>query len=529
MLFNSYIFIFAFLPSVLALYYLLRRLPNPAWAIGLLIVASLFYYAWWRPVYVLLLLFSISVNYGLGRVLIDGALSRPLARAVLIAGLAFNLCILGFFKYAGFVVSNVDAILGAPWPIPNILLPIGISFITFQKIAFLVDAYNGQVRNFTLLNYALFVTFFPQLIAGPITHHSEIMPQLASAQRRGVADDLAVGLSIFIVGLFKKVMVADGLAVYADAGYATVKAGHPLDMASAWIAVLSYSFQLYYDFSAYSDMAVGLARMFGIKLPVNFFSPYKSASIIEFWRRWHMTLSRFLRDYLYTPLGGNRRGPARRYFNLMITMVLGGLWHGANWTFMAWGGVHGLMLVLNHVWGALPISRNPVMKSRAAHAVAVGMTFIAVSLAWVLFRAETFAQAAAMFGYLFPGPSDPAGLQSLGRFWDAQFHGSSFINWIDWFKPRELWPPVLLADFLSTGLHPVGLLLVVVAVATFTVPNTYEIFRRFDPALGMPDEFKLPAPALRSLNWRVAFVLGGVFVISVLGLSHVSPFLYFQF
>lgn len=529
MLFNSYIFIFAFLPFVLVLYLSLRRLPNPVWAISFIVFASLFYYAWWRPEYVLILLFSISVNYGLGRLLTDCGLPRAAKRIILFIGLAFNIGMLAFFKYAGFLVANADAVFGAAWPIPNIILPIGISFVTFQKIAFLVDAYNGQVRNFTLLNYAFFVTFFPQLIAGPITHHSEIMPQLGPAQRRDVADDLAVGLSIFIVGLFKKVVVADGLAVYADAGYVTLKAGNPLDTASAWIAVLSYSFQLYYDFSAYSDMAVGLARMFGIVLPVNFFSPYKSASIIEFWRRWHITLSRFLRDYLYIPLGGNRRGPVRRYLNLMITMLLGGLWHGANWTFMVWGGVHGLMLAINHGWNALPLSRHPWMNSLPARALSIAITFIVVTLAWVPFRAETFAQVGAMFRYLFPRPHDALGFTSLSRFWSAQFHGQNLINLTDWFKPHELWPAVLPPDFLSTTLHPVGLILLVIGLATFLMPNTYEIFRRFDPALNLPAELKRPERALTRLDWRVAFVLAGAFVVSVLGLSHVSPFLYFQF
>src|SRR5262245_1601463 len=241
--------------------------------------------------------------------MIDGGLSRRQSRAVLTAGILFNICLLGYFKYAGFLVANADHVFGLHWAMPNIILPIGISFITFQKIAFLVDAYRGLVRNFTLLNYSFFVSFFPQLIAGPITHHSEIMPQIGPSQRRDFAADLAVGFSIFVVGLFKKVVIADSLAIYADAGYATVRAGHPLDSASAWITVLCYSFQLYYDFSGYSDMAVGLARMFGFELPVNFYSPYKASSIIDFWWRWHITLSRFLRDYLYIPLGGNRHGP----------------------------------------------------------------------------------------------------------------------------------------------------------------------------------------------------------------------------
>jgi alginate O-acetyltransferase complex protein AlgI len=277
-LFNSYVFIFCFLPLVLAGYALLRGASNLLWPITWLVLGSFFYYAWWRPEFLLLLLFSVGVNFGFGTLIIDGALSRPQSRAVLTVGIIFNLCLLGFFKYAGFFVANVDHIFGLHWAVPSIILPIGISFITFQKIAFLVDAHRGLVRNFTLLNYAFFVTFFPQLIAGPITHHSEIMPQIGPSQRRDLVADVAVGFSIFVVGLFKKVVIADSLALYADAGYAMVKAGHPLDTASAWVTVLSYSFQLYYDFSGYSDMAVGLARMFGFQLPVNFYSPYKAAS-----------------------------------------------------------------------------------------------------------------------------------------------------------------------------------------------------------------------------------------------------------
>jgi len=514
-LFNSYVFIFAFLPLVLAGYALLRRASNLLWPVVWLVLASFIYYAWWRPEFLLLLLFSISVNFAFGTLIIDGALSRAQSHAVLTAGILFNLCLLGYFKYAGFFVANVDYVLGLDWAVPSIILPIGISFITFQKIAFLVDAHRGLVRHFTLLNYAFFVTFFPQLIAGPITHHSEIMPQIGPSVRRDLASDIAVGLSIFVVGLFKKVVVADGLAVYADAGYATVKAGHALDTASAWVTVLCYSFQLYYDFSGYSDMAVGLARMFGFRLPVNFYSPYKSASIIDFWRRWHITLSRFLRDYLYIPLGGNRRGAARRYLNLGIVMLLGGLWHGANWTFVLWGGAHGVMLAVNHAWRALPLSRSFALKTALAQAIAVLVTFTAVTLAWVLFRSETLADAKTMFAFLW---------LIRGQFTDLK----SALALTEWFKPRELWPPVLPPDYLAGSARPAGLFLLCVALATFSVPNTYQIFGRFKPALWLPEETE-GSGILRALDWRVAIIVAGMFLLCVLRLSHVSPFLYYQF
>jgi D-alanyl-lipoteichoic acid acyltransferase DltB (MBOAT superfamily) len=529
-LFNSYVFIFCFLPVVLAGYAILRGAANPLLPIGWLVLASLFYYAWWRPEFLLWLLFSVTVNFGLGKLIIDGNLSQIQSRAVMIGGIVFNLCLLGYFKYTGFFLANINGVFGAHWTVPSIVLPIGISFITFQKIAFLVDAHRGLVRDFTLLNYAFFVSFFPQLIAGPITHHSEVMPQIAPALRRDLAADLAVGLSIFVVGLFKKVVVADSLAVYADAGYAMVRAGHPLDTASAWITVLSYSFQLYYDFSGYCDMAVGLARMFGIRLPVNFYSPYKAASIIDFWRRWHMTLSRFLRDYLYIPLGGNRRGPMRRYLNLGIVMLLGGLWHGANWTFVVWGCVHGLLLALNHAWHELPCGRHPLLNGPAARGFAVLATFVAVTLAWVPFRADNLTDALTMVGYLWPTTSDPHGFPSILRFLDVQFLDLKgfYRTFMEWFRPRELWPVVLPPDYLATAVRPLGPFLLWVSIATFALPNTYQIFRRFDPALGLPKEDP-PRGALSRLDRRVAAVIAGMLVLSILRLSHVSPFLYYQF
>jgi len=528
-LFNSYIFVFCFLPAVLVGYLLLKRISKPFWPIIWLILASFVFYSWWQPEYVLLLLFSVAVNFAFGKLLIDGGLALPQARTVLTVGILFNLCLLGYFKYAGFLVTNVDHLFGAQWRIPNIILPIGISFITFQKIAFLVDAYRGFVRNFTLTNYMFFVTFFPQLIAGPITHHSEIMPQIGPSQQRDVISDFAVGISIFTVGLFKKVVIADTLAVYADAGYSVLKAGQPLDNASAWITVFSYSFQLYYDFSGYTDMAIGLARMFGFRLPINFDSPYKSASIIEFWKRWHITLSRFLRDYLYIPLGGNRRGPTRRYVNLLVVMLLGGLWHGANWTFVVWGGVHGLMLCANHAWRALGGRRVRTIDGSWSRKLAVAITFLAVTLAWVPFRAATLSDAVTMLGYLWPSATDPQGLGSWWALLQSLFRDlQSIVKVSQWFRPREMWPSGLAPDYLATTTWSPGLFILGVALATFTLPNTCQIFARFQPALGLPQDV-LKSRGVAALNWRVAFAIATMFVASVLGMSQVSQFLYHQF
>ncbi|MBI4294369.1 MAG: MBOAT family protein [Betaproteobacteria bacterium] len=523
MLFNSYVFIFVFLPAVLAVYALVRR--HPPWTIAWLVLASLFYYAWWKPQFLILLLVSISVNALFGKALCSGGLSRPVSRAVLTAGIVFNLGLLGYFKYAGFFVENLNTWFGAGLIVPQIILPIGISFITFQKIAFLVDAHKGAVRNFSLQNYALFVTFFPQLIAGPIVHHAEMIPQFVNRRADDpLASDLAVGLSIFIVGLFKKVVVADTCAIYADAGYATIKAGHALDPASAWIVVLAYSFQLYYDFSGYSDMAVGLGRIFGIRLPVNFHSPYKASGVIDFWRRWHMTLSRFLRDYLYIPLGGNRHGAPRRYLSLGAVMLLGGLWHGANWTFVLWGALHGALLAVNHAWTRLRAYMNLGLEAGPARTAGILLTFIAVTLAWVPFRAESLDDAGRMLAALFPaGPDAPAIWASFRNCLRAQFTDPA-----TWFRARELWPVVLPPDFLATY-RPGGLVLAIIAAATFLMPNSNQLFAKFDPVLGLSAAQLRTRASLKQLDWKAAFVLSGMFVFSVLQLSRVSPFLYFQF
>lgn len=534
MLFNSYVFLFAFLPVVMAVYCLVRRFPSHAWTVAWLVLASLVYYAWWKPQFLLLLLASISVNAVLGKILCSGRFLGARGRAVLVAGLVFNLGLLAYFKYAAFFVENVNALSGAGFVVPQIVLPIGISFITFQKIAFLVDAYRGRVRDFSLPNFVLFVTFFPQLIAGPIVHHAEVIPQFAKGPSAGnLLADVSVGWSLFCMGLFKKVVVADACAVPADAGYSIVAAGNPIDPASAWITVLAYSFQLYYDFSGYSDMAVGLARLFGIHFPVNFHSPYKATGAIDFWRRWHITLSRFLRDYLYIPLGGNRLGPVRQLLNLLAVMLLGGLWHGANWTFVAWGALHGAYLGVNHGWTRLRVSTWRIFDSPPARLVSIAVTFLAVTLAWVPFRAENLGEAWQMLAALFPiGDGDPPVADSFVRLWQTQLLGLGDLVVLPdvstWFPPSEKWPPVLPPDFVA-GYQPVGLLIVAVALATFLLPNSNQIFGRFDPVLGLSDEERQHPLALRRLDWKVALVLSGMFIASILQLSRVSPFLYFQF
>jgi D-alanyl-lipoteichoic acid acyltransferase DltB (MBOAT superfamily) len=520
MLFNSFAFLFGYLPIVLAGYFLLdrwapaasasaswRRLAPAAW----LALASLFFYAWWDVRYLPLLLASICINYGAGRLL--GASAGAARKRVLVAALTLNLGLLAYYKYANFFIDSVTAVAVAtgadaaslPWHGLDIILPIGISFFTFTQIAFLVDCYRGEVREYRFLHYVLFVSYFPHLIAGPVLHHRDMMPQFADpANAHPRAANFAIGLSIFTIGLAKKVLIADNLSPLAIPVFA---AGAQPTLIEAWIGVLAYTFQLYFDFSGYSDMAIGLSRLFGVKLPLNFNSPYKAVNIADFWRRWHMTLSRFLRDYLYILLGGSRRGEVMRYRNLMLTMLLGGLWHGAGWTFVIWGGLHGLYLVLQQAWqrafGAVRARWWPGV-----------LSFFAVMLAWIFFRAPDVATAWDIAGALVGanGVSLPRGLAS---------HAASLAQWglhpafggIRWIELAGPGLPVLLGAMLLA----------------FKAPNTQEIFFLYEPAIE-----RIFQPAGRwAFSWRPtrrwSVGLAALFVACIFGMNRVTEFLYFQF
>jgi alginate O-acetyltransferase complex protein AlgI len=390
MLFNSPQFIFGFLPLTLLGFFVLARLGAAA-ALAWLTLASLFFYAWWNPDWLPLLLLSIAFNLLAGR-----AIARHrAARGLLAAAIAVNLGALAYFKYAGFLVDTLSGST-AGWQGPE--LPLGISFFTFTQIAFLVDVYQRKANDFDPVRYGLFVTYYPHLIAGPVLHHKEMMPQFERPDiLRFDPVRLADGSVIFILGLFKKTVLADSFGGYARPAFAAA-GSDALTFFEAWGAALSYTLQIYFDFSGYSDMAIGLALMIGITLPMNFHSPYKARNIAEFWRRWHMTLSRFLRDYLYIPLGGNRKGALRRQVNLFITMLLGGLWHGAGWTFVVWGALHGALLVLHQAWrgairGASPL---PAALRAITAAGAWALTFLAVVIGWVVFRAADLDAAGSM-------------------------------------------------------------------------------------------------------------------------------------
>ncbi|MGZ3254503.1 MAG: MBOAT family O-acyltransferase, partial [Burkholderiaceae bacterium] len=403
MLFNSYSFIFLFLPVVFIGMFALGRTSHRLAALWLGL-ASLAFYAVWDVRFVFLLLASIGFNYGagywIGQRRAAGATKQ--ASYALVAAITCNLVLLGYFKYAHFFITSANQIFGSHFLSPELILPLGISFFTFTQIAFLVDVHRGITREYNPETYLLFVTYFPHLIAGPVLHHKQMMPQFANPSTYRInPEHVAVGLTIFVLGLAKKVLVADNLAEHATPIFNAVRDGQILTMLETWTGALAYTMQIYFDFSGYSDMAVGLSLLFNIRLPMNFDSPYKATSIIDFWRRWHMTLSRFLRDYLYVPLGGNRKGPARRYVNLMATMLLGGLWHGAGWTFIIWGGLHGFYLMINHAWREMMSRLGWRMEGRLINLLFGAITFIAVVVAWVFFRADTFTTAYTMLGSMF--------------------------------------------------------------------------------------------------------------------------------
>jgi D-alanyl-lipoteichoic acid acyltransferase DltB (MBOAT superfamily) len=386
MLFNSYEFLFAFLPVVFFIYFYLNKMKLVYASKAFLVFSSLFFYSWWNIIYLPLILSSILFNYIIGDIA-----RRQKNRMALVIGIVFNILLLIYFKYFDFFIENINVAFDYNFNVLNIILPLAISFFTFQQIAYLVDSYKSKTKEYNFLNYALFVTFFPQLIAGPIVHHKEMMHQFSNINNKIVKyKNLALGLFIFIIGLFKKVVIADTFSVLVNNGYSRTEL---LTLVEAWTTSLSYTFQLYFDFSGYTDMAIGIALLFNIKLPMNFNSPYKAINIQDFWRRWHITLSRFLRDYIYIPLGGNKNGNINTYSNLLITFIVGGFWHGAGWTFLFWGFLHGLALTINRVWQSLGYKINNIL--------AWFITFNFVNITWVFFRAEDFNQAVTMIERMF--------------------------------------------------------------------------------------------------------------------------------
>lgn len=485
MLFNSYIFIFAFLPVVFLGYFYLNHLRLSSAAKAFLVAASLFFYSWWNIAYLPITLASMLFNYVVGNTLNENFQKIRLhKKTVLTVGIVANVALLGYFKYTDFLIENFNALLGTSVPLLHLALPLAISFFTFQQIAYLVDSYRGETREYDFLNYALFVTFFPQLIAGPIVHHAEMMPQFASKwncvkRYRNIAS----GLFIFSIGLFKKVIIADSFAVWATAGFDHAP---QLDMIEAWTTSLSYTLQLYFDFSGYTDMAIGAALLFNIKLPINFNSPYKATSIQDFWRRWHITLSRFLKEYVYIPLGGNKKGEIRTYGNLFATFLIGGIWHGAGWTFLFWGFLHGMAMVIHRAWQKIGL--------RLHWLLAWFLTFNFINITWVFFRAKSWEDAIKVLNGMFAGDIvlSPAWQERFDKFSE---HGVRFGHWLQHISND----PYTLYWVLG------GVLIVLL------LPNSNRLTRDFKP------------------NLLTMLFASALFLVAVSSLSKLSEFLYFNF
>lgn len=392
MLFNSYEFIFLFLPITFFVYFWLNKKRLTQASKGWMVFASLFFYSWWNIVYLPLILGSILFNFTIGSGISrmgSAEVKKGISRKTLLAfAVISNLLLLGYFKYMDFFITNANVLLSTHLDLMHIILPLGISFFTFTQIAYLVDTYRDEVKEMDYLNYSLFVTFFPHLLAGPILHHKEMMPQFDAIKNKVINyRNISAGLFLFSIGLFKKVVIADTFAPWANAGY---NAAQALNIIEAWATSLSYTFQLYFDFSGYTDMALGVALMFNIRLPINFNSPYQALDIQDFWRRWHITLSRFLRDYIYIPLGGNRNSELRTYANLFSVFLIGGLWHGASWMFVIWGALHGSTIVIHRAWKSFGLSMNKYL--------AWFITFNFINITWIFFRAKDWNSAANVLG-----------------------------------------------------------------------------------------------------------------------------------
>jgi len=484
MLFNSYIFILLFLPLCLLGYFVLNRAKLYLLAQCFLLGMSLFFYGYFNYSYLAIIILSIFANYGIYR-LINKFRGTPKSKVFMILGVTANLSVLGFFKYTDFCLDTINQVFKSDIALLHILLPLGISFFTFQQISFIVDTYKGEVDDYGFIHYASFVAFFPQLIAGPIVTHSELIGQFKDISRKKInTDNLAKGLFMFSIGLSKKILLADVFGSVVNYGYV---ASERLNTISAWIIILSYTFQIYFDFSGYCDMAIGLAKMFNIDIPFNFDSPYKGATIDEFWDRWHMTLTRFFTKYVYIPLGGNRKGMARTLINIFIVFLLSGLWHGAGWTFILWGVLHGIGVIVckvlkkhtEHIW---PIFKWP-------------FTFLFLNITWVFFRSQSIPQAFEILKKAFS--RDYAAVDPIIT---------------NAFKTPELAQLMGLLNIdMKLPYLPIALFLILAFIIILALPGSKKLYESFNPDL------KHLAATIILFTW------------SFLSLSGVSTFLYFNF
>jgi D-alanyl-lipoteichoic acid acyltransferase DltB (MBOAT superfamily) len=519
MLFNSYEFIFVFLPVTVAVFFLLGS-ASRTWALRWMILASLLFYAWWRPVNILILAPAIAVNFIVARQIqrLRGRAQHGPAKALLVLGILANIGFLGYFKYANFAVGVFNDVLGTDFVLAAIILPLGISFITFQKIAFLIDVHAGHIESFTLQDYCLFVLFFPQLIAGPIVHYRELMPQFRGATCRFDGDAVAIGVTLFVSGLFKKAVLADGIAPLVAPIYERAAAGDAIALVPAWMAAVGFTLQIYFDFSGYTDMALGVARLFGVRLPPNFNSPLQAASIIDFWSRWHMTLTRFLTAYVYNPLvlsltrrrlasgravlnGRSTRAAAFVVLTMcptLLTMLVSGVWHGAGYLFILWGLLHGVFLTVNHAWRLhrRRVAARPV-DERLTLPIYWALTLLCVAVSMVLFRSQTLAAATTLLQGLI-------GMNGVGLASGSGFAITRMAGWI--------------------------LLLGVIALGC---PNTLQWLARYEPALGWKPERVEISIGGRRLGWNAspawAAAVAVVAALAIVRTGGPSEFLYWQF
>jgi D-alanyl-lipoteichoic acid acyltransferase DltB (MBOAT superfamily) len=516
MIFSSWQFILVFLPLALGGFFAIPArllIARKLW----LTAASLAFYGYWKLDYLPLIGLSVVFNYSVAEAMFRWH-GRFASRWILTGGVGVNLLVLGYFKYADFFIGTVNAVSRLELQTLHLVLPLAISFFTFTQIAYLVDVYRDQARHYSFLDYTLFVVLFPHLISGPIVRHWEIIPQFASRVILFSMADLSTGLSIFLIGLYKKLLLADPVAGVANSVFDAAHQGITLTWFDSWLGTTAYALQIYFDFSGYSDMAIGLARMFSITFPCNFDSPYKSASIADFWHRWHITLTRFLREYLYFPLGGNRCSLLRQIFNILVVMLASGLWHGAGWTFVLWGGLHGSFLVIHNLWktGIRRLGWQPVHWTYRLGATA--LTFVAVLVGWVLFRCSSINVAGSILGSMggLHGFTVPFNIGEarlgLGKLFShvgaTIVHPSSGIAGLSY----------------EWSIHGIALLLCIV----WFLPNTQQLLAGLNPIL---EDVRQPARWQLRLNFTGGLLLGIPAVMVILSLlgSQPSPFLYFNF
>ena len=530
MLFNSYSFLFGFLPITILVFILLNKIfANKKISICWLVAASMFFYSWWNPPYVILLIASVALNFFFGRLL-----NKSRSKAFLILSITFNLVLLAYFKYFNFFIENARILFDFSYNFTQIILPLAISFFTFQQIIYLLDSYKGLTKDYGFIEYSLFVTFFPQLIAGPIVNHKDVMPQILNDNFGSLRlNDLAVGLSIFFIGLFKKVVIADSLSVYVISIMNANEIGVQLTFLESWLGMIAYTFQLYFDFSGYSDMAVGLARIFGIILPINFLSPLRSINIAKFWRRWHITLSDFIKNYLYYPSSlkftrlsiMNQHGATKTFLvatclPMMYAWGLAGLWHGASWNFVIYGLMQGLYLIIFQLWSKIKhpaLSTNSILMKAVTQFHAVLLTYLCVLFSWVFFRTENIISAITYLESMLGlnGIIIPFSMQSIIPTFMINLEifefGSSLKNGLLTSNPENLLYLISICTFV-----------------VFVMPNIYEYFESHHQT-----KEQIFTRSLIRARWN--FNLISVLIISIFAVFGImfiqgeSEFLYFQF